>query len=255
VADSFYVRLDENRFESTENTIGPWSRESQHGGPPAGLLGRALEAVDPGFGGQVARITLDILKPVPIEPLTATARVIRPGRNVQLVEASLSTDEQEVVHARAWRIRTAELEFETPVSDVVRPPLPGETVRQFADFGYASAMDWAYVKGSFEEPGPATCWLRMRVPLVDREEPSPLTRVLVAADCGNGISASIDFTKFVFINPDLSVYLHRMPEGEWVCLEARTDPEQTGMGVASSTIYDERGAIGKGVQSLFIAPR
>jgi hypothetical protein len=260
VAESFYVQIDVDRFESTENTRGPWDEKSQHAGPPAALIGRAIEVADPSFEGHVARVTFDILKPVPIAPLTVAAGVIRPGRSVDLVEASLTTDDgTEVMHARAWRIRTTELDdFETPVVEEAPPPLPdsGHEVPLSDSFvGYGSAMQWVYVKGGFLELGPATCWFRMRYPLVDGETPSPLTRVLIAADSGNGISTSIDFSKFVFINPDLSVYLHRMPLGEWVCLEARTDPKPNGIGVASSTIYDEKGAIGKGVQSLFIGAR
>ena len=252
--------FDDDRFESTELTRGPWDENSQHAGPPAALIGRAVEAADPSFEGQVGRVTFDILKPVPIAPLTVTAEVIRPGRSVDLVEASLRTDDgTEVMHARSWRIRTTELEdLETPVVEEPPPPLPdsAEEVPLSESFvGYGSAMQWVYVKGSFLELGPATCWFRMRYPLIDGEEPSPLTRVLIAADSGNGISTSLDFSKWVFINPDLSVYLHRMPVGEWVALAARTDPKPNGIGVASSTIYDEKGAIGKGVQTLFIGSR
>ncbi|HET7481936.1 MAG TPA: thioesterase family protein [Actinomycetota bacterium] len=258
MTDSFYVRVDDDRFESTLHTIGPWSNEAQHAGPPSALIGRAVEAVDPSFEGQVARITFDILGPVPVAPVTVSATVIRPGRSVQLVEATLRTDEQEVMHARAWRIRTADLDLETPVVEEAPPAGPddGDRVPLDQSFpGYGSAMEWVYVAGSFFELGPATCWFRMRYPLIDGEEPSPLTRVLIAADSGNGISTSLDFTKWVFINPDLSVYLHRMPVGEWVCLAARTDPKNTGVGVAASTIYDRTGAIGRGLQSLFIGPR
>ena len=116
-------------------------------------------------------------------------------------------------------------------------------------------MDWRFVRGGFLEPGPATAWARMRQPLVEGEEVEPLSRVLVVADSGSGISAALDFGKWIFINPDLSVYLHRLPRGEWVCLDARTTLEPNGVGLATSTLSDESGVIGRGLQALFVAPR
>src|SRR6266702_4210530 len=101
----------------------------------------------------------------------------------------------------------------------------------------------------------ALVWMRMLHPLVLGEEPSPLQRVLVAADSGNGVSATLDWTRYLFINVDLSVHLHRMPEGEWVCLDAVTLPERNGVGMADTHLFDERGAIGRAVQTLLIAER
>ena len=123
------------------------------------------------------------------------------------------------------------------------------------DVGYHSAMEYRFSKGGFLEPGPATVWLRMRVPLVAEEEPSALQRVMIAADTGNGISATLDWDKYLFINVDLSVHLHRMPQGEWVCLDAVTLPEPNGIGIADSGLFDEGGAIGRAAQTLLIAER
>jgi hypothetical protein len=88
-----------------------------------------------------------------------------------------------------------------------------------------------------------------------RAPSSSLQRVLVAADAGNGVSAALDWTRFLFINVDLSVHLHRMPEGEWVCLDAVTVPQPSGIGMADTGLYDERGAIGRAVQTLLVAER
>ena len=136
-------------------------------------------------------------------------------------------------------------------------PQAGHEVDLFVseEVHYLTAMEWRFVKGGFVEPGPATAWARMRVSLVDGEEVSPLTRVLALADSGNGISASIDFARWVFVNPDLSVYLHRLPEGEWICLDAETTIEPSGIGLATSILSDRSGVIGRGAQSLFLGPR
>jgi hypothetical protein len=116
-------------------------------------------------------------------------------------------------------------------------------------------MEWRSIDGGFIEPGPATVWMRMRRPLVAGEEPTPLQRTLVAADVGNGISAVLDWRRFVFINVDLSVHLERMPEGEWVCVDAVTLPRSNGVGTAESVLSDRRGRIGRAVQTLLVAER
>ena len=123
------------------------------------------------------------------------------------------------------------------------------------EVGYHSAMEYRFVRGAFTEPGPATVWMRMRHPLVEGEEPSPLQRLLTAADTGNGASATLDLARYLFINVDLSVHLHRLPEGEWVCLDAITTPEPNGLGLADSALHDRRGPIGRALQTLLVRER
>lgn len=116
-------------------------------------------------------------------------------------------------------------------------------------------MDWRFVAGAFDELGPATVWLRMRHPLVEGEEPSPLVRVLVAADSGNGVSASLDFERWVFINTDVTVHLDRHPEGEWVCLDSATYATDEGVGLTDTGLFDARGLIGRAAQTLLVDRR
>lgn len=259
--DAFYEKTGDG-FVATELTRGPWDPNSQHAGPPSAMLGRAIEQVDGADGFQVARVTFEILRPVPIGPVRIEASVVRPGRSVQMVEASLSgEDGSELMKARAWRIRTSEISIPEDVETTpAAPPGPeqGDEPEFFAtgqSVGYHTAMDWRSVDGAFREPGPATVWMRMRCALVEGEEPTPLQRALVAADVGNGISAVLDWRTHVFINVDLSVHFERMPEGEWVCVDAVTLPQRNGIGVAESVLSDERGRIGRAVQALLIAER
>ena len=118
-----------------------------------------------------------------------------------------------------------------------------------------SAMEWRPVVGGVAVPGPATVWMRMRYPLVPDEEPAPLERVLVAADSGNGASWELDISRWLFINPELTVHLHREPAGEWVCLDAQTAITSGGAGLATCRLSDLDGPLGVSAQSLFIAPR
>jgi hypothetical protein len=257
---SFYHQLSEDRFEATPHTRGPWDAAAQHAGPPAALLGRAMERHPQVGTMRVARVTFDIIRPVPITALTVTTRLLRAGRSVAAIEAELTSDGAgAAMRGTALLIRAggdiapavpAEGAPAGPDTAAEGPffPVPYET-------GYHTAMECRFTAGSFLSRGPATCWMRMRVPLVDGEEPSPLTRVLCAADSGNGISNVLDFREHLFINPELTVHLRRYPTGEWVCLDARTSIDPTGIGLAETALYDETGSIGRSAQSLFVASR
>ena len=277
MADAFFER-NGDRYESSELTRGPWDPGSQHAGPPAALLGREVERLESDVPRQVGRITFEILRPVPIAPLRVEARVVRPGRSVELVEATLSDAGGEVLRAsqrlaasRRRRRRARRADRRGRRRDRARrglhaaPRARATGTRERArsatsstpatSTGYHTAMDYRFVAGAFLEPGPATVWMRMRQPLVAGEQPSPLQRVLVAADSGNGVSATLDWARFLFINVDLSVHLNRMPAGEWVCLDAITIPEPTGIGISDTALYDERGPIGRAAQTLLVAAR
>jgi hypothetical protein len=254
---SFYESLGEGRFLATRHTTGPWDAGAQHAGPPSALLARAVEQVAPRDEVVVARMTVEILGPIPVAELHLAARLARPGRSVELVEASLSAEGREVARASAWRIRrTTGTEVASGLPAPV--PLPDEQPEVHPDGwveGYLQAMEWRWAAGHFTQPGPATVWGRMRHHLVDDERPSPLQRVMALADSGNGISSSLDPRRWWFINPELSVHLHREAVGEWVCLDATTTVTEGGVGLATSVLSDEQGPIGVGAQSLLVGPR
>ena len=290
----FYEELtgtgDAGVFRATELTRGPWDAASQHAGPPSALIARAVElcgGIGEGPGDRsVGRITFEIMRPVPIADLHVEARLVRPGRRVEMLEATLSEAGEaasggrpgrELVRARAWRLAASASEIPAGLSSVEAggaparagrpsgatgaptPPLELEPEEVFFptghDVGYHTGMEYRFESGGFMETGPAVCWMRMRAPLVAGEEPSPLQRVLVAADSGNGISSTLDFRRFLFINVDLTVHLHRLPAGEWVCLDSLTIPEPNGQGMSDTLLADERGPIGRACQTLLVTER
>jgi Thioesterase-like superfamily len=259
MSDAFFTVLGPDRFRATELTRGPWDPGLQHAGPPAALLGRAVERLGDRGDLQVARVTFEVVRPLPIAELRVATRLLRGGRSVELVEATLLAGEAEVMRATALRVRTADLDL--PAALTPGPRLPGPDAGRSMPFfptgqevGYHTAMDVRFVAGSFLELGPATVWMRMRHPLVQGETPSPLCRVLVAADSGNGVSAALDYRRWRFINPDLTVYLMRLPAGAWVALEAATTAA-AGVGLADTTLHDEQGPLGRAAQALFIDRR
>ena len=258
--DALFI-ADGERFVPTELSRGPWSPDAQHGGPPAALLARSLERAAGEDGMQVVRLTVELLRPVPLAPLTVTTRLTRPGRKVQLLEASLHADQAEVARAVALRIRRRDLAVPADVDrrpprppgpDAGSPSAPPWTLPDAPAF-HSHAVEHRFVTGGFDRPGPATDWIRLRVPVVAGERTSPLARVAAVSDFGNGVSWVLSRLEgWQFINPDLTVYLHRLPAGEWVCLEAATWVEPHGIALAESRLWDERGMIGRALQSLLL---
>jgi acyl-Coa thioesterase superfamily protein/acyl-CoA thioesterase superfamily protein len=266
VTEAFY-ELDGERYVSNEITRGPWDPGSQHAGPPAALISREIERLGGGrIGGgegppaHVGRITYEILRPVPIAPLEVSAEIVRPGRKVEMAEAELRDESGPLIRARGWRVRATRVDLGGD-PDLGEPPpeirqgSPKDFFSTGHDVGYHTAIDYRFVEGAFMEPGPAKVWLRMKHQLVAGEEPSPLTRVMIVADSGNGVSAALDWRKYLFINVDLSVHLHRMPAGEWVYLDAKTYPQADGIGMSDTLIADETGPIGRAAQTLLIDTR
>ncbi len=262
MADALFSPLDGERVLPGPSARGPWTPEALHGGPVAALLAGAAETLLEDL--HPARTTVELLRPAPVAPLRVSATVLRPGRKVRLVGAQVATDDGTVVATAAvLGIRRADVP--APTSEVPPAPPPpasgqpadrGEVaVQDDYDAFHNSGVEHRFVRGGFHERGPATDWIRLRVPVIEGRPTSPLQRVLAAADFGNGVSALADFTTLLFINPDLTVHLHRLPVGEWVCLEAATRLEQHGVGLAHSLLWDEEGPLGRSLQSLLIEAR
>ena len=258
MSDPFYLPHGDNRWRATVHTTGPWDARFQHGGPPSALLARAIEQLSPREDMMIARMTVDILGAIPVGDLKLRSRVLRPGRSVELLEAALSAGGREVARAQAWRLLRATQEIASPQPASTAPPLTADSMPLAAEGwvdGYLSAVEWRFAAGAFGQPGPATAWTRLRHPLVPGEPPSPLQRVLAVADSGNGISSELDLANWHFINPELTVHLHREAVGEWICLDAQTAISPGGVGLATSVLSDFGGPIGVGAQSLFIGQR
>ncbi len=245
-------------FLPTALSLGPWDPNALHGGAPAALMARAIEAVDPGAKMFVARMTVEFLRPVPRSHLNLSTALLRPGKKVQLVGASIEAGGTEVARATALRIRQIPIELpDYPRLAHEVPDFPDQVsdISGGIRSGMGSAMEIRFASGQFATAGPAVAWMRLRYPVVEGEAPSPLMRVMAAADFGNGLSGVLDYFTYLYINPDLTVYLHRQPQGEWVCLDAVTDLDANGVGVAESRLWDRDGAIGRSLQALLIDQR
>ncbi len=250
-------------FSANHACIGPWSADAMHGGPPSALLVRACELAAEraaGDGWIALRVALDFFSPVPMGDVEVLAEVLRPGRRIALTGATLSSGGRAVLQARTWLVRPdgnggqAPPDLASPDPDRPAPQDCAPTMGSW-DFPYRRALDWRLASGNPEGPGDAACWARQLIPLVTGEQPSGLQRVVLVADSGNGISAALDWDRWMFVNIDLAVHLARPVAGEWVLLDARTRYTAAGTGLATSLLRDERGVVGAGAQSLLILPR
>lgn len=250
-----FFELDGDGFVAAPLTRGPWDKNAQHGGPPAALLARAVEVELPAEF-RLARLSVDIVRPVPIGRVTPRVTV-QMRRRAARAQVTLDADGVEVMTGTAVAQVVANLDLPLVHDTSFAPPEDGEETPFFPvpwDEGYHTAMAWSFVQGSFTEPGDSQVWLRQRVPLVAGEEPTPFQRTVVVADAGNGVSAAVDLSRFSFVNTDLSVHLHRDPVGEWIGMDARTLLQPTGAGLATTVLHDRRGPVGTGNQSLLVAP-
>lgn len=264
VLPAAFYEPDGAGFASTPLTRGPWDPGLQHAGPPAALLARAIEAASAIPGGQTVRLSYDILRPVPIAPLLTHTRTLRPGRRVEQIEATLTATGDEaspLMRATAWRMRSERVGLpDGALAD--EPPAagpdggrPGDLAFWSDEVAYHRALDWRFVHGAFDRPGPAAVWTRLNAQLVAGEPPTPLQRLLVMADAASGVSSALDWSAYTFVNVDLGVHLQRQPEGEWMAMDAVTRLGEGGTGLCTSVLSDARGRVGVSTQSLLVAPR
>lgn len=252
----------------TELSRGPWDPRHCHGGPVCAILARAVEtcADDSETDWQVARLSVDIERPVPVgEPLSIAVAIERPGRTVSLVGAELRHGDRLVARVRALRIRRVTIPvatgsaLDTPVVGLESPG-QGRRERVTGLMGdlvayHSHACEHRFTRGGWLEPGPCAMWTRLTVAVVDGEEPTGLQRLAAAADFGSGVSAVLPLDRYTFINADVSIHLVRPPTGPWIGLSSSSWFGEDGAGLAETELVDSIGRVGRSVQSLVVDRR
>ncbi len=254
---NFLYRVEHDTAFATEYTAGPWDPGLQHGGAPTALISWAAERIATREPMQVVRITVDLLRPVPIGPLQLRTEVVREGRKIQLCAVTLLHENVVVVRATVLKIRCAQLELPpTAVEEKISLPGPEEGREADAPSGNPNAfirgMTLRVVQGQFRQPGPAAIWFRADRPLFAAEPLTPLQRVAMVADFCNGVSTVLEWGKWTFINGDLTISLARLPVDEWILLDATTWLGDHGAGIAFAKLGDRRGYFGRAIQSVVI---
>ncbi len=261
---SAFVPTASGAWRATALTRGPWHPDHQHAGPPIALAARQIMLAAAPLGlTHVARLTANLLRPIPIAALTVAVQTDYAGRNAAHFSAVLCAEGKEVARCTALMQREAALALPEglpghPLPQAPRPPEHSPEGRfPFASaerVGYGDLVETRVAAGALFR-GPCAIWFRLRHPLIEGEVPGPLERVAVAADSGNGISAILDYRRYAFVNSDLTVNLLRPAAGEWICIEAQTLLGPASGGLAEARIYDAQGLIGRSTQSLALRLR
>lgn len=252
-------RVDGNRAVTSPDAAGPWDVGMQHGSAPSALAVWAAEAIPTLAPMRIARVTVDLMRPVPLAPLTIESEVLRQGRKIQLCAVRLLAGGVVVVGATVLKIRTQALTLPPDVADrPVELPGPERSRHEPAEFSnspFVRGMSLRAARGQFGEAGLAAIWYRVDRPLIEGAPVSPAMRAVIAADFCNGTSAALDFRDWTFLNADLTVSLARQPAGEWILVDAESMIGPDGAGLAVAGLADERGYFGRVVQSLVVEKR
>lgn len=243
---------------------GPWDEQAQHGGAPSALFVHVAERALPGPDWQLSRLSVELIRPVPVAPLIMRNDV-HPGRSTTRMTMDLYAGDALVARAHALLVRgqrfdlPAELPGWSP-SELL--PGPAECSEQVRIPGmptgvsfFHSAVEHRMAQGDTTRPGPAAAWFRLTVPLVDGRPTSAAMRAAAVADFGNGLSWILPADRYLFANADLSLHLHRPAEGDWIGLQSHTHADGGGVGLTLSRLYDERGPIGVAIQTLLVRER
>ena len=247
-------------FVPTGLTRGPWDPNAMNGGAVTGLCARAAEMHDEGSaarspGQLLARLTVDLVRPAPLAPLTVRTTTVRPGRKVQLVGVEVSAAGQVVARASALRMRTADLPLPRQAEDDPPPFVaePARLVRIDSDEPHFHSHALEIRRSSGHRP--AFVWIRMTCAVVAGEDPTPQQRAAAIADMGSGMSPVVPFEEWTFPNVDVDLHLHRAPRGEWLSLTCSTQAGPFGVGVAVSAMSDTEGRCGQVVQAVLLERR
>ncbi len=255
-----FLELEGDWYRPTSHARGPWDPEACHGGPPAGAIAREMELAVP--GAPLRRLTVDLLRPVPFAGFRIRTEVVHGGRTVSSTAAEL-VDAKDRVCARARGLHIAA--GEAADLPTIEPRLPGgspadaaagpfpieHALHDLPAFNDPSGVRMRYPAGHDNTPGPTTTWMRT-VPLLPDEDPSPFQRICALADSGNAISRNAQPWEVNFVNPDLTLVLHRAPVGDWLGSQAESHWQPDGVGLADALLFDEQGLVGRALQTLVL---
>ena len=263
--DAALFRIEGDQVFPSDMTQGPWNPEHQHGGAVSGLLAHCVEACPSPVPMRTVRMSIDLMRAVPMRPLSVRSRIVRSGRRIQVVDVSLLEGEIEVARASALRMRVAKGMGPIQSGETVAFPYPPLASRpgggeQFGrrKMGYVPGFIRAveYERISDPQSGEvAVAWTRLRCRIVEGEDPSPQVRVATLADFTSGTGSTLDYTRWTCINADLTIHFEREPESDWIAIQAQTALGRDGAGQSIAVIYDLVGPVARSQTSLLLEAR
>ena len=257
---------DPNTYTSTPLANAGWYEEGQHGGALTALITGHIERMPTLTAMEIARITVEIFRVVPLVPLTIDTEIVREGKRIQKIRAKVTDPSGALLStASVQRLRVADrpLPPEAATPDLSLPS-PEDCPRlDLSKWGHGDgdkimfhrgAIEIREIYGGFFDTGPGAIWMRLAKPIVAGSPATPAQRAVVVADFCNGVSRSLG-DDWVFMNSDLTVHISRYPEGEWVALDAESNYSGRGRGVAAGSLWDEKAWVGRSAQTLYLDRR
>ncbi|GAA3090059.1 thioesterase family protein [Streptomyces rectiviolaceus] len=256
---SYYEPIDEHRYKPTPHVGGAWASDEQHFSPLGGLIVHAIDrhlAARPDSGLVLSRISFDILGRPALDECEIRVETIRPGRTIELLEAVVLMADRPVVRARAWLLASIDTGAVAGGGGAERltPPeaLEPWPMASLWPGGYIASLDVRPLAPP--QPGRTTAWISTDLDLVAGQTASTLASYIALVDTANGIAVREQPTAWMFPNVDLTVHLHRQPEGDWTGLDTTVAFGPTGQGITSTVLHDITGPVGHAQQMLTVRP-
>jgi acyl-Coa thioesterase superfamily protein/acyl-CoA thioesterase superfamily protein len=253
---SYYVSTGPSSYRPTRHAQGAWAPDQQHMGPISGLLVQVLEECSPRPELTLSRVVFDILGVITLDEVTVQAEVVRPGRTIELLEATMIQHERVVVRAHAWRLLTSDT---SQLAGRSTAPMPGPDQATSWDGsetwsgGFIASLEMKVLPD--RRPGRGQVWIRPRVPVLESTRPRELARFVGMVDTMNGVAIRVPPDTATFPNTDLTVHLFRQPSGVWLGLDVEVAFGSTGVGMTSAVLHDETGEFGRALQILTLRAR
>ncbi len=256
--DKAFFQIDDDWFVGNGAARGPWTEGACHAGPVTALMARAVERIAP--DKQLARLTINFQRPVPMAGFRVEAEVQRNGRAATSAVATLR-DKDDRICATASSLHLTTHSFkDIPTVSIPHPSIEDATSGKFAvgrplhglPF-FGSSIEVAYPPDETRAPGPTTMWMRA-LPIIEGEAPTPFQSLCPLSDCGNGISRNANFSEISFINADITVAVYRLPKSEWLASQAISFWQPSGIGLSQATLFDTFGSVGTALQTLIVKP-
>lgn len=250
-----------SRFLPTDAAIGPWDPDLVHGAAVAGLFAGQLTPDE----STLARLTVEIIAPVPHTPLTLTRTEPAGGKRVRRQAAAIVVDGREVATATAVTVRRGDIDLPQSVLDQPSPFDPGavpdltETNRRAADIvGWESldsqALVFKPVKTGPDEP--TQHWISLTVPVVAGTKLRGTELAAVASDYGqNAVYRHLSLKDWSFRNAEQTLHLAREPVGTWIGMRCDCVIQPVGAGFNTADLFDEQGRVGTSAAALVVERR
>jgi hypothetical protein len=247
-------------FRATEQAGGPWSPEMLQGSATTALMVREVERLAVVSGFAVHRLTFDLWRPAGLSTFRLQTDMLRDGRKAKTIQVRLMDGEVEI--GRCTALLTAQ-SGESP-ADPFAKAATGDAAPEAGAPPPAFAQQWSryfrnvsvrLIEGALEKPGPAAAWMRLDVPMVDGEANTPLLQAVQAADFSSGVAQIVDMREWTFINPEISLYLFRPPQHQWILIRSRTRVGANGAGLTTATLSDRQGPFAEVMQAMTFEKR